>query len=325
MKEPEFIDKIIWERIKEKKKKLDSLRPFSVAVLKQLKERMAIELTYNSNAIEGNTLTLKETKLVIEQGLTIKGKSLREHFEVINHKEALDFLETLLKKKKTINTFMIRQFHSLILAKINEKEAGKYRDCPVRITGTKFVPSSPIEITPLMGEFNKWLKKTARVLNPIEYAGLAHLKLVSIHPFIDGNGRVSRLLMNLILMKWGFPPTIILNVDRKRYYRTLERAQIKNEVRDFLNFIARAVERSLNLYLEALSPIKSRKELKEKKYISLSEASKFSPYSQEYLSLLARQGKLDAIKIDRNWWITREALKKYIKTQSRKFFKKYEQ
>lgn len=310
-----IIDKQLNDRIIKKKKELDKLRPFPKAALANLREQIIIEWTYNSDAIEGNSLTLRETKLVLEDGLTISGKSLREHLETINHKEAIEFIEKLVRKTLSINTLAIRQIHSLILSKIDDEEAGKYRNLKVFISGSKHVFPEAIEVSALMSDFNKWLKGKNRKQNIIEYAAEAHFKLVDIHPFVDGNGRTARLLMNLILMKCGFPPAVILKVDRKRYYNCLDKGH-KHDLEDFFNFIGRSVERSLTIWLEMLKP--ANKQKPDSKYLPIREIYKETPYSQEYLSLLARRGKLEAVKYGRNWHTSKDAVKKYVKDQKNK-------
>lgn len=303
-----LIDKNLYNRILGKKKQLDKLRPFPKTALKKLRERIVVEWTYNSDAIEGNSLTLKETKLVLEDGLTIKGKTLREHLETINHKDAIEFVEKLVRKTARIDTLAIRQIHSLILNKIDNKEAGKYRNIPVGISGSKYKPPESISVPHLMADFNKWLKRKKPQYNVIEYAAIAHFKLVHIHPFVDGNGRTARLLTNLILMKYGFPPTVVLKIDRKKYYDCLEKGH-KNNLKDFANFMARSVERSLAIWVEAIRPTKQQKP--SQKYLPLGELCKDSTYSQEYLSLLARRGKIEAVKFGRNWYSSKEAIEKY--------------
>ena len=304
-----LIDKNLHNRILDKKKKLDKSRPFPKVALKKLKERIMVEWTYNSDAIEGNSLTLKETKLVLEDGLTIKGKSLREHLEAINHKDAIEFVEKLVNKKAQVDTFAIRQIHSLILNKIDNKEAGKYRNIPVTISGSNYKPPESISIPHLMADFNKWLKKKKAQYSIVEYAAMAHFKLVHIHPFVDGNGRTARLLTNLILMKYGYPPTVVLKLDRKKYYDCLEKGH-KDNFKDFANFIARSVERSLTIWIEAVKPTKQQK--LSQRYLPLRELCPDTAYSQEYLSLLARRGKIEAVKFGRNWYSSKEAIKKYI-------------
>jgi len=304
-----LIDKDLYNRILEKKRLLGKLRPFSKFALEKLKERIMVEWTYNSNAIEGSSFTLKETKLVLADGLTIKGKPLKEHLEAINHRDAIEFVERLVLKRSKISPLAIRQVHSLVLSKIYDREAGKYRDVSIAISGSDYKPPEAIEVPSLMAGFGKWLKSRKSRTNIIEYAAIAHFKLVHIHPFVDGNGRTARLLTNLILMKYGFPPAVVLKVDRKKYYDCLEKAH-KENLKDFVNFIARSIERSLAIWIEAIKPTKKQKP--EEKYLPIRDIYKETPYSQEYLSLLARRGKIEAVKFGRNWVTSKKAIKKYI-------------
>ncbi len=304
-----LVDKELYERILKKKKELDSLRPFSKSSLRRLKENFDVESTYNSNAIEGNTLTKGETRLVIEEGITIGGKSIREHFEAINHKKAIDFIESIVKEKKPVTKDIICKINDLILTDIEDDEKGAYRLRKVQIEGASFVPAMPRLVPKLMEEFLRWLNENKNRIDIVDYAALVHEKFTFIHPFIDGNGRCARLLVNLLLMQQGFPPIVILKAERKKYIRTLEQAHKENYA-PFVSFIARNMERSLSLWIDALRiPSKGNKE----EYISLAEASKLCPYSQEYLSLLARNGKLETIKIGRNWVTTRKAIEEYVK------------
>ncbi|MBU0629045.1 MAG: Fic family protein [Nanoarchaeota archaeon] len=303
------MDKELYERILRKKKELDSLRPFSKASLNRLKGNFNIESTYNSNAIEGNTLTKSETRLVLEEGVTIGGKSMREHFEAINHKEAIDFIESVVNDKKKISKETICRINGLILNNIEDDEKGVYRLRKVHIEGASFIPPMPSLIPRLMGDFLGWLEKNKEKMNIADYAALAHEKFVFIHPFIDGNGRCARLLVNLLLIQQGYPPIVILKAERKKYIKTLDGAH-QEKYTPFVNFIVRNIERSLSLWIDALKiPEKGNNE----EYISLTEASKLCPYSQEYLSLLARKGTLESIKIKRNWVTTRKALGEYLK------------
>lgn len=304
-----ILDKKIYQRIIEKKRKLDSLRPLPPSLVNRLREQIIIEWTYHSNAIEGTSLSLRETGLVIEEGLTIKGKPLKEHFEAINHKEAILFLEDLIKKDKfKVTSFLIKQIHQLILKEIDKENAGKFREVNVKITGSKYLPPAPSFISGLTKNFDSWLKDKKNQKNVIDYAALAHFKLVDVHPFIDGNGRTARLLMNLVLMNKGFPATIILKTDRRKYYQTLDQAH-QGKVGLFVNFIGRNLERALVWYLEAVVPEKEKK--KEEKWFLLSQLAKNTPYSQEYLSLLARRGKIEAVKKGRNWYSNLEAIREY--------------
>ncbi len=302
--------------IEEKKVRLDRLRPFPKAALARLREQIVVEWTFNSNAIEGNTLTLKETALVLKEGLTISGKPLREHLEAVNHKDAIAQLENLVAKKTDLTEEGIRSLHKIILKGIDDQEAGFYRRHRVRILGARHIPPDPIKVPAQMEDCLAWYKQNRSKLNPVEMAALFHHKLVLIHPFIDGNGRCARLVMNLILMRHGYPPAVILKVDRKKYYRVLREAD-QEEFENYLNFMGRAVERSLIIYLQALVPSNS-KEYDKQGYISISEAAKGSPYSQEYLSLLARRGILPAVKFGRNWMTTHDAVREYVnKAKSR--------
>jgi len=310
-----YLDPEVKKRILEKKKILDKYRPFPKLILERLHTQTIIEWTYNSNAIEGNTLTLKETALILNQGITIKGKSLREHYEATNHKKAIEYLEKLVKDKKNPTEKEILEIHKIILTNIDEQYAGVYRDQTVRILGARAIPPSPLKVPDKMKEFYKWLKTNPEKLDIIEFAALAHYKLVEIHPFIDGNGRTSRLLMNLLLMQKGFPPAVILMNDRMKYYSALNEANV-GKFEHFVLVIAQSIERSLGLYLEAIEPKKTKKD-QQKEYISLTEASKLCSYSQEYLSLLARKGKIHAIKQGRNWLTTAEAIQEYIAQHKR--------
>lgn len=296
-------------RIVEKKKALDKLRPFDNAALQKLQESFNVELTYNSNAIEGNSLSLSETKLVLEEGITIGGKTLKEHLETTNHRKAIDFVETLIKKPK-LEEIDVLNIHALILDRIDPHNAGFYRRVGVRITGTTYSPPKAEIVPKLMKEVYEMLNTKTK--EPIETAALIHLKFVNIHPFIDGNGRTARLLLNLYLMRNNYPPAIIQKVERKKYITTIMEGQMENNNAPFVNFVAKAVERSLDIYLDSLGTSSNE-------YLSLAEAAKISGnrYSQEYLSLLARTGKIGAVKFGRNWKITKEALEEYEKEQHR--------
>lgn len=295
----------IHNRILEKKKELDAMRPLPSDIVRKLREQMQIEYTYNSNAIEGNTLTLRETQLVIQEGITVSGKSLREHIEAKNHPETIDFIKSLSKQE--IEEDAIREVHRRLFEGIIEN-AGTYRTGQVRIPGADFLPPRPEDIKEKVYKLLEWLHRNPDELRPIELAAVFHHRLVYIHPFIDGNGRVTRLVMNCILLKYGYPFTIVLTRDRKRYYRVLREADHEN-LPPFVNFIARCVERSLNLYLAALG---------KRTAIPLSEAANMTNYSQEYLSLLARKGSIDSFKIGKNWYVTRKSLDRYVQIHSRK-------
>jgi Fic family protein len=298
-----LIEERIHERIIAKKVQLDSNRPLSENVVKRLHRNMEIEYTYNSNAIEGNTLTLRETQLVIREGMTISGRSLNEHLEAKNHPKAIEYIEGLLDHELTED--IVLGVHDIIFSDILEN-AGNYRNTQVYIEGSEYLPPPAFEVPALIKQLLGWLRGNPEELRPIETAAVFHHKLVSIHPFDDGNGRIARLLMNLLLIKHGYPLTVIRTIDSRRYYDTLRKAD-NGDLKPFVNFIARCVEQSLDLYLNALKPSSQ-----ETKFLSLAEASKLTPYSQEYLSLLARRGAIAATKIGKNWHVTPKALNEYM-------------
>jgi len=310
-----YLEKHLKERIDYKLRILQSLRPLPPISVEKLRKQFAIEMTYNSNAIEGNRLTLKETFLVIQEGLTIKGKSLKDHLEAKDHYEALNYLYDLIEKDKhqTISEVFIRNIQGLIVRETEKEEAGKYRSSNVIITGSDHTPPDALEIPSLMKDLVQWIKINEKKLHQIELAAIIHHKLVFIHPFFDGNGRTARLVMNLFLMQKGYPLVMILKNDRKRYYDSLDKAD-KGNCLPFIRFVAQAVERSLNIYLKTLLPKNQKKET----YLPLSSISKKTPYSEKYLNLLARIGKLEAFKEKRNWVTSLEAVKRYIKNRVRK-------
>ena len=297
-----LINKRIHERVLDKKKRLDSHRPISLSLVKRLKEQLVINYTYNSNAIEGNTLTLNETRLVIQEGITIGGKSITEVLEAKNHPEAINFIEDLVSEKREISEDNILGLHKLIMSNIID-DAGCYRTTGVTIGGAVFNPPPSSEVKPRIDELLEWLRKNPEEYTPIELAAVFHHRFVSTHPFIEGNGRTARLLMNATLMKNGYPfIAIVSKNDRPKYLKTLMEADLGNSA-PFVNFIARCVEKSLDVYLEALE---------EPQILSLSEAAKMTSYSQEYLSLLARKGSLGAHKQGRNWVISKKDLDRYL-------------
>ncbi len=230
------------------KTKLDSFRKFDSFRIAQALE---LEYTFESNRIEGNTMTLRETDLVINEGLTISGKSMREHLEVINHHEAIAYIKDLMQKNMPINERELLTVHNLILRGIHPEDAGRYRKVQVMIQGSSHKPPQPFLVTKEMEDYFIWYETNKLSLHPIVLAAEMHERLVTIHPFIDGNGRTSRLVMNLILLQHGY---IIANIkgdydSRMHYYRTLETAQTKNNKEDFLLFIAQIEKESLERYL----------------------------------------------------------------------------
>ena len=235
-----------------KKHLLDQYRPLSPALAHNLDDWFRVELTYTSNAIEGNTLTRRETAIVIEKGLTVGGKSLKEHLEAANHSHALDYIQSLIgQKHHDLSSKDILDIHAIILKGIDDDNAGHYRMVPVRISGSSVIMPNPRKVPDLMDEFQNWLMNQDG-LHPVSFAGEAHYRLVTIHPFVDGNGRTARLLMNLILMMEGYPPAIIRKRDRLAYVSALETAQLGGSKEPYDKIILKAVERSLDLYLKAV-------------------------------------------------------------------------
>ena len=241
----------ILDEIDSLKIKLDSFRAFDSYRIAQALE---LEYTFESNRIEGNTMTLRETDLVINEGLTISGKSMREHLEVINHQEAIAYIKDLMQKNTPINEREVLSIHNLILRGIHPEDAGRYRKVQVMIQGSSHMPPQPFLVTKEMKDFFIWFETNKNSLHPILLAAEMHERLVTIHPFIDGNGRTSRLVMNLILLQHGY---IIANIkgdyeSRMQYYQALETAQTKNNKEDFLLFIAQMEKESLERYLSII-------------------------------------------------------------------------
>ena len=311
----EYLTKDVKDRLDEKLALLNSYRPLPEAAVRKLRAQFGIEMTYNSNAIEGNSLTLKETFLVITEGLTIKGKPLKDHLEAKSHTEALDYLHELVDKDKrnTLSERLIRELNQIVMQDIDREWAGKYRNSNVIIGGADHTPPEAVEVPQLMHELMDWLRKSRKVLHPVELAAVLHHRLANIHPFFDGNGRTSRLVMNVVLMQAGFPLVVVLKNDRKKYYRTLGDADKGNYV-PFVRFIAQAVQRTLDIYLKVLTPARKVKE----DFITLAKLAKDSKFTDKYLNLLARSGKLEAHKEGRNWRSSKEALKRYLDGRERK-------
>lgn len=220
------------------KKEIDKLRPFESDLLKQIKAYYRIGLTWTSNAIEGNTLTERETKVLLEDGLTVGGKPLKDTFEAIGHSRAYDFMFSLLHNS-TIDENDVLTMHRLFYSNISPNEAGMYRTKQVFITGSRYPVTDVQKIQNDMNRLFEWVKKERKNYHPIEFSALLHKKLVFIHPFIDGNGRVSRLCMNAALIQDGYLIAIIPPVLRSEYSNLLEYAH--KDDKKFIEFIAERV------------------------------------------------------------------------------------
>lgn len=242
---------VILDEIDLLKSKLDQFRQFDSFRIAQALE---LEYTFESNRIEGNTLTLRETDLIVNEGLTISGKSMREHLEAINHQEAIVYIKHLIDKSTPLNEREVLSIHNLILRGINPEDAGRYRRVQVMIKGSSYMPPQPYLVSKAMEDFFIWYETHKNKLHPIILAAEMHERLVTIHPFIDGNGRTSRLVMNLIMIQNGY---VIANIKgdyetRMHYYNALEKAQTKNNKEDFLLFVAQIEKQSLERYLEII-------------------------------------------------------------------------
>ena len=221
----------------------------------KMDEYFSLKYTYESNRIEGNTLTLSETTIVVQDGITISGKSVHDHLEAINHAEAIDLLYDLVRSKEDFSKRNVMQLHGMILKGINRKYAGVYRDVPVRISGAEHIPPQPYLIDKMMEDYFAYYKMYGKSTHPVILAAEMHERLVSIHPFIDGNGRTARLVMNLILLMNGFPIAILKggNADRQKYYKALEEVQVNDNPTAFYALIIEALMDSIKEHIELAS------------------------------------------------------------------------
>lgn len=227
------------EKVDDLKKRWNSLKPLNGIQLAKMKEYFKIQYTHESNQIEGNTLSLQETMLVVEEGLTISGKSIKEHLEAINHSEAVEYLGDFIKGAVDLSRKILLDIHSIVLRSIDRKYAGRIRDVPVRISGSEHKPPMPYLIDKLMEDYFLFYQRNKKILHPAIMAAELHERLVSIHPFIDGNGRTSRLIMNFHLLKNGYTITSLKgdHASRLEYYRSLEECQVHNRYDRFYNLI----------------------------------------------------------------------------------------
>ncbi|WP_395749468.1 Fic family protein [Prosthecobacter sp.] len=231
---------------------LDQHRPLDPVIVRNLREDLIVRWTYHSNAIEGNTLTLQETKVALE-GITIGGKTLREHLEAVNHRNAILLLEELVQKNEPLTEWTIKSLHQLILRGIDDDNAGRYRSVNVRIAGAGHLPPDQLIVPQLMESFITWYQNEAMAMHPIERAARVHSDFVKIHPFADGNGRTSRLLMNLELMKAGYPPAVLPVEMRLAYYTALDADHVRGEKDDFVQMVGSISKDAFRPYFHALS------------------------------------------------------------------------
>ena len=301
----------LFQRINKKKLLLDQHRPLPESVLHRLKEELNVEWTYNSNSIEGNTLSISETRLVLEDGITIGGKTLREHFEVINHHKAIQFLYDLSNESETVRCIDILSIHRMVMHNILDDYSGRFRPGMVRIVGANFTPPGASKVSDLLDELVEYVNSNPDDLDIMSLTTYFHHRFVWIHPFSDGNGRTARLAMNILLLKAGYPPAFILTNDRKKYIAALQNAN-KGNYDKLVLMMAQALERSLNLYLAAVG-------VQDGDFESLASIAMDNeiPYGQEYISLLARKGAIDAHKEGNTWVSTRAAVKEYINKKNK--------
>ncbi|MDR3256191.1 MAG: Fic family protein [Endomicrobium sp.] len=232
------------------KKEIDSYRPFNKQLVKKVQEYYRVGFTYTSNALEGNSLNESETKVIIEDGITIGGKSIKEHNEALGHSQAYTFLEKLSENNQ-ITESDILELHRLFYYRIDETKAGKYRKEQVFISGTDYLPPKYKDIPSLMQKFIVSLPKLKDVLHPVNYAATIHERIVTIHPFIDGNGRTARLVMNLALFQSGYPIVIIPPILQSDYISTIKLAN-KGNIEPFYNFISSIEYESVKDYIRLL-------------------------------------------------------------------------
>jgi len=292
---------VMWRRVQTNLRELKSRRPLPRDVLERLRLQLRLYHTYNSNAIEGNTLTLKETRLILEQGITIGGKSVREHLEATNNAEAFDWIWAKAGRGTRFDHGLLRELHRMV-TKGTLETPGQYRQQQVWIGGASHVPPPPQRIVP---ELDRLFKELPAIREPVLRSIYLHHRLAFIHPFLDGNGRTTRIAANLVLIGAGYAPIVLRAEDRERYYSCLYEAD-QGRYRPFAGFILRAVDEALVLFLSAADP--------DRTLVPLRELARGGEYSQEYLSLRARQGVLEAIKIGRTWFSSRRALEQYLKS-----------
>ncbi len=308
------IPNIIHKRILEKKKKYEELvKSLSRDQVKKIEKRMEVEFVYNSNKIEGSTLTRGETLLVL-QGITVGhkplssiiSKSLDDIQAASNHPDAMTLVKKLaFDKAHKITEAEIKSIHRLVMKGIISN-AGKYRSGDIAVTGAGFTPPPFYEIPKLMKNLVTLINENPDELTPIELATQVHYDLAWIHPFSDGNGRMARLVLNFILLRNRYPFTIVRDVDRKTYLRTLRHMDTEGEIEQFTTYIARCVEQTLDVYLQ---------EDEKQELLSLNELAKGTPYTADYLSLLARKGRIDAIKQGKTWKTTKSVISTYMSQQ----------
>jgi len=297
------LDPRLARRLAEKKATLDRYRPLTPQVVRRLNDELRLLLTYHSNAIEGNTLTLRETQLAIEHGVTVGGHTLREYLEATNHAEAFDYLIKLADERTPITVETVLELHRLTMATILEG-AGAFRRTAVSIRGARLTPPAPAQVPGLIAEWVAWVGGEGAQYEPIVCAAIAHHGFEAVHPFEDGNGRTGRLLLNLMLMRAGYVPALLLRDWRIGYVQALGSADAGN-YRPLANLVGRAVEGGLDLYLAACET------KPDSEYLKLDELAERTGYAAPHLGWLIRQGRLAAEKRGGRWYSTVAAVERY--------------
>ena len=315
----------IHRRIVQKKKKLDSHRTLSPDTIKKIESEMQIEYVYNSNKIEGSELTLGETARVLRgetalvmKGVTVSHRNLGDILAAQNHPDGMDFIRKMaFDPLHTITETDLKDIHKII-AKELVVHPGEYRQYDTSVIGAGFTPPTYQEIPEHIDELLEFINDNPDELSPIELAAHAHYYLAWIHPFENVNGRMARLLLNFILLRNGYPFVVIKSVERNQYLANLRLAD-RGDLKHFLQYIARCLEQTLDTYLIG---IKNKGDTSSAtiraQFLTLTELAKGTPYSAEYLSLLARKGKLDAVKDGKTWRTTRKTVNTYLEHHSRK-------
>ena len=290
-------------RIVEKRKRLDEQRPLTPSVVRAVRDDLRVLLTYHSNALEGNTLDESETQMVIEHGITISGHTVKEHLEAINHAEAITLLDALAERGAVIMHTDILQLHALITEKLLPS-AGKYRDGPVSIRGSRHIPPPWQRIPELMEIWLAWSDGDGLAYPPIVRAALAHEAFLNIHPFYDGNGRVARLLLNLQLMRDGYPTVLVQRSARETYIRALEAAHL-GDYQGLVAVVGQAVDAGLSLWLDACERAPDDYKLPAR------EVADATGMDAAYLAWLLRNQRVDGTKVGGRWFTSEAAVRRY--------------
>jgi len=297
-------------RLQEEFAEIRSQDPRIVAKLTKL---LRAKYTYHTNSIEGNTLTYSETRAFIETGMTISGKPLKDFIEAKNIPQALDMLINMAGRiKPLLRTSDILDLHRLAVNGIEEANPGYFRRGLVGIGDSPYIPPPAYEIETLINEMIEYVNKNPDKLSPLELAFKLHLWCVSIHPFTDGNGRVSRLLAGLVLMKYNLPPTIVKTEHKRRYTKVLRQTQDKNSLKPYYDFMVEEYIATLTEYISAARQAGPGDDL-----VPLSVAAEKYKIDPEYLSLLARKGTITAMKNGKRWMIRVKDIEKYVEVKNR--------